>query len=200
MLLHVIDYQLDATYQPGTKMNLSDALSWLTSHSDNSKAKTIPGLEISVHDVEVFTEMSSLSLPKSRGPQRLTQTRPQNTQAIYQWCIPREQSWLSRITQSLFQFQGWISCMWWPDSKRTSSFYTFDTAWRSIKTATHISHGYCQNKEQSKNKFILAAFESRCRKLFVHMSCLCNISGETTCRVSPEWSYQYQTMDCFGHG
>ena len=64
MLLYIIDYQLDVMYQPGTKMHLSDALSRLTSHSDNSKAKTIPGLEISVHDVEVFTEMSALSLAK----------------------------------------------------------------------------------------------------------------------------------------
>ena len=64
MLLHIIDYQLDVMYQPGTKMHLSDALSRLTSHSDNSKAKTIPGLEISVHDVEVFTGMSALSLAK----------------------------------------------------------------------------------------------------------------------------------------
>ena len=62
MLLHVIDYQLEVMYQSGTKMHLSDALSQLTSHGDNSKAETIPGLEISVHDVEVFTDMSALSL------------------------------------------------------------------------------------------------------------------------------------------
>ena len=53
-------------YQPGTKMHLSDALSRLTSHSDNLKTKTIPGLEISVHDVEVFTDISALSLAKIR--------------------------------------------------------------------------------------------------------------------------------------
>ena len=64
MLLNIIDYQLDVMYQPGTKMHLSDVLSRLTSHSDNSKAKTMPGLEISVHDVEVFIEMSALSLTK----------------------------------------------------------------------------------------------------------------------------------------
>ena len=64
MLLCVINYQLEVMYQPGTKMHLSDALSPLTTHSDNLKAKTIPGLEISVHDVEVFTEISALSLAK----------------------------------------------------------------------------------------------------------------------------------------
>ena len=55
MLLHIIDYQLDAMYQPGTKMHLSDGLSRLPSHNNNSKANAIPGLDISVHDVKVFT-------------------------------------------------------------------------------------------------------------------------------------------------
>ena len=64
MLLHIIDYQLDKMYQPGTKMHLIDVLSRLTSHNDNSKANAIPGLDISVHDVKVFTEMSVLSLAK----------------------------------------------------------------------------------------------------------------------------------------
>ena len=48
ILLCIIDYQLDVMYQPGTKMHLSDALSRLTSHNDNSKANAIPGLDISV--------------------------------------------------------------------------------------------------------------------------------------------------------
>ena len=64
MLLRILDYQLDVMYQPGTKMHLSDALSRLTSHNDNSKAKSIPSLDITVHDVEVFTEISPLSLVK----------------------------------------------------------------------------------------------------------------------------------------
>ena len=64
MLLHILDYQLEVMYQPGTKMHLSDALSRLTSHNDNSKAKSIPGLDITVHDVQVFTEISPLSLEK----------------------------------------------------------------------------------------------------------------------------------------
>ena len=60
MLLYILDYQLNVIYQPGTKMHLSDALS----HNDNSKAKSIAGLDITVHDVEVFTEISPLSLVK----------------------------------------------------------------------------------------------------------------------------------------
>ena len=64
MLLHILDYQVDVMYQPGTKMHLNDALSRLTSHNDNSKAKSIPGLDIMVHDVQVFTEISPLSPAK----------------------------------------------------------------------------------------------------------------------------------------
>ena len=64
MLLCILDFWLDVMYQPGTKMHLSDAISRLTSHNDNSKAKSIPGLDITVHDVEVFTEISPLSLVK----------------------------------------------------------------------------------------------------------------------------------------
>ena len=64
MLLCILDYQSEVMYQPGTKMHLSNALSRLTSHNDNSKAKSIPGLDITVHDVQVFTEISPLSLEK----------------------------------------------------------------------------------------------------------------------------------------
>ena len=62
MLLCIIDYQLDVMYQPGTKMHLSDTLSRLTSHNDNSKANAISGLDISVHDVQIYTNMTALSL------------------------------------------------------------------------------------------------------------------------------------------
>ena len=64
MLLHILDYQLDVMYQPGTKMHLSDALSRLTSHNNNSKAEPIKGLDVTVHDVQIFTEISPLSLAK----------------------------------------------------------------------------------------------------------------------------------------
>ena len=64
MLLHILDYQLDVMYQPGPKMHLSDALSRLTSHNNNSKAEPIKGLDVTVHDVQIFTEISPLSLAK----------------------------------------------------------------------------------------------------------------------------------------
>ena len=71
MLLCILDYQLEVMYQLGTKMHLSDALSRLTSHNDNSKAKSIPGLDITVHDVQVFTEILPLEKIK-----RVTENDP----------------------------------------------------------------------------------------------------------------------------
>ena len=53
-------------------MHLSDALSRLTSHNDNSKAKSIPGVDLTVHD-EVFTEISPLFLVKIK---RVTRDDP----------------------------------------------------------------------------------------------------------------------------
>ena len=64
MLLYILDYQLNIMYQPGTKMHLSDALSRLTSHNNNRKAEPIKGLDVTVHHVQIFTEISPLSLAK----------------------------------------------------------------------------------------------------------------------------------------
>ena len=61
MLLHVLDYQLDVMYQPGTKMHLSDALSRLTSHNNNSKVEPIKGLDVTVHDVQIFRDITPVS-------------------------------------------------------------------------------------------------------------------------------------------
>ena len=61
MLLHILDYQLDVMYQPGTKMHLSDALSRLTSHNNNSKAEPIKGLDVTVHDVQIFRDLTPVS-------------------------------------------------------------------------------------------------------------------------------------------
>ena len=51
-------------YQPGTKMHLSDTLSRLTSHNNNRKAEPTKGLDVTIHDVQIFTEISPLSLAK----------------------------------------------------------------------------------------------------------------------------------------
>ena len=64
MLLCILGYQLNVRYKPGTKMHLSDALSRLTSHNNNSKTEPIKGLDVTVHDVQIFAEISPLSLAK----------------------------------------------------------------------------------------------------------------------------------------
>ena len=55
MLLHILDYQLDVMYQPGTKMHLSDALSRLTSHNNNSKDEPIKDL-MSLYMMSKFSQ------------------------------------------------------------------------------------------------------------------------------------------------
>ena len=84
MLLHILDYQLDVMYQPGTKMHLSDALSRLTSHNNNNKAEPIRGLDVTVHDVQIFTEILPLSLAKIKcvtenDPDECVSLKPSNT-------------------------------------------------------------------------------------------------------------------------
>ena len=64
MLLRILGYQLNVMYQPGMKVHLSDALSRLTSHNNNSKAEPIKGLDVTVHDIQIFTEISPLCLAK----------------------------------------------------------------------------------------------------------------------------------------
>ena len=91
-------------YQPGTKMHLSDVLSRLTSHNDNSKAKSIPGLDITVHDVEVFTEISPLSLVKIK---RVTRDDPvlQTLKQYIQDGFPENKTNCAESVQDYFSFR-----------------------------------------------------------------------------------------------
>ena len=63
MLVQLLDYTLDVTYQPGAQMHLSDAISRLSTH-DNSKGTTIQNLDISIHAIEELTGINSLSVDK----------------------------------------------------------------------------------------------------------------------------------------
>ena len=65
MLIQVLDFSLCVVYQPGAKMHLSDAISWLSSHN-NSKGKTIQDLDVSIHSIEELTGFNSLSVDKIR--------------------------------------------------------------------------------------------------------------------------------------
>ena len=65
MLLQILDYDLNIVYQEGSKMHLSDAISRLSSHQPD-KASTLPGMDITVHEIETCTNFSSVSLGKIR--------------------------------------------------------------------------------------------------------------------------------------
>ena len=63
MLVQLLDYTLDVTYQPGANMHLSDAISRLSTH-DNRKGTTIENLDVSIHATEELTGFNSLSVDK----------------------------------------------------------------------------------------------------------------------------------------
>ena len=65
MLLQILDYDLQIVYQEGSKMHLSDALSRLSSHK-TEKGSTLPGMDITVHEVEASTNFSSVSLSRTQ--------------------------------------------------------------------------------------------------------------------------------------
>ena len=63
MLIQLLDFTLNVTYQLSERMHLSDALSKLSTH-DNSKGKTIENLDVSIHSIEELTGFNSLSVDK----------------------------------------------------------------------------------------------------------------------------------------
>ena len=63
MLMQLLDYTLDVRYQPGAQMHLSDAISRLSTHDQNT-GKTIENLDVSVHSIEELTRFNSLSVDK----------------------------------------------------------------------------------------------------------------------------------------
>ena len=63
MLVQLLDFALDVTYQPGVQMPLSDAISRLSTHN-NSKGTTIENLDVSIHATEELTGFNSLSVDK----------------------------------------------------------------------------------------------------------------------------------------
>ena len=63
MLLQILNYDLQIVYQEGSKMHLSDALPRLSSHK-TERGSTLPGMDITVHEVEASTNFSSVSLSR----------------------------------------------------------------------------------------------------------------------------------------
>ena len=63
VLLQILDYDLNIVYQEGSKMHLSDAISRLSSHKPDN-GSTLPGMDITVHEIESCTNFSAVSLGK----------------------------------------------------------------------------------------------------------------------------------------
>ena len=61
MLLQILNFDLDVVYQPGPQMHLSDAISRLSSHNPD-KGDTIPGLDVSIHNVSICTGFNATSI------------------------------------------------------------------------------------------------------------------------------------------
>ena len=63
MLMQLLDYILDVRYQPGAQMHLSEAISRLSTHDQNT-GKPIENLDVSVHSIEELTGFNSLSVDR----------------------------------------------------------------------------------------------------------------------------------------
>ena len=49
-------------YQPGRKMVISDALSHLSNHQVSDTKETVPGLNVTIHEVGVFSNTDNTSM------------------------------------------------------------------------------------------------------------------------------------------
>ena len=63
MLLVILDYDLNIVYQESSKMHLSNVISRLSTHQPN-KGLTLPGMDITVHEIEACTNFFAVSLGK----------------------------------------------------------------------------------------------------------------------------------------
>ena len=62
LILKIVDYPLKVMYQPGRKMVISDALSHLSSHQIPDTKETVPGLNVTIHEVGVFSNTDNTSM------------------------------------------------------------------------------------------------------------------------------------------
>ena len=59
LILKIVDYPLKVMYQPGRKMVISDALSCLSTHQIPDTKETVPGLNVTIHEVGVFSTLNT---------------------------------------------------------------------------------------------------------------------------------------------
>ena len=62
LILKIVDYPLKVMYQPGRKMVISDALSHLSTHQTPDTKETVPGLNVTIHEVGVFSNTDNTSM------------------------------------------------------------------------------------------------------------------------------------------
>ena len=65
MLMQLLDCTLNVRYQPSAQIHLSDAISRLSTHDQNT-GKTIENLDVSVQSTEELTGFNSISVDKIR--------------------------------------------------------------------------------------------------------------------------------------
>ena len=59
LILKIVDCPLKVMYQPGRKMVISDALSCLSTHQIPDTKETVPGLNVTIHVVGVFSNIDN---------------------------------------------------------------------------------------------------------------------------------------------
>ena len=103
MLVQLLDFTLDVTYQPGTQMHLSDAITRLSSH-DKNEGITIENLDISIHAIKELTGFNSLSVDKIRQHTTKDQTMQLLIQHINKG-FPESSTKLPNSIKAYFSFR-----------------------------------------------------------------------------------------------
>ena len=62
LILKIVDYPLKVMYQPGRKIVISDALSHPSTHQIPDTKETVPGLNVTIHEVGVFSNTDNTSM------------------------------------------------------------------------------------------------------------------------------------------
>ena len=62
LILKIVGYPLKVMHQPGRKMVISDAFSHLNTHQTPDTKETVPGLNVTIHEVGVFLNTDNTSM------------------------------------------------------------------------------------------------------------------------------------------
>ena len=181
VLLRILDYQLDVMYQPGTKMHLSDALSRLTSHNNNSTAEPIKGLDFTVHDVQIFTEISPLSLAKIK---RVTENDPdlKTLRQYIQDGFPANRSDCAESVQAYFGFREELAIVNGLIVKGHRVMIPSQLRNEVLKLL-HSSHmGIVETKDRARTSFFWPSINRDIESHLIRMLPLCHIPGKTAKR------------------